>query len=488
MGLGGLIEPLVVVMLLFGGTWINRNKAYRLSRRRYSRNTTKTFVDVRCSSPDSLESGQSSPVTTDGLLSDSSYSSDDGARCSSPSLLTRQEARWRKREIGLLGWRREVVTPNTRVFRGRLLSRLLRRFPFLVEAWYWALIYWVYQLGRAFTAVTLVEGTVHVARRHALQLIQLEQSLHIFHELAVQRWFLAHPTLLHWTNRIYSFIHIPGTILFLVGLYYYTTTTQARTRAHRTLPLANKPLPPSPTTTAASSTSTSTSTARANPALYAARRRTMATCNLLAFIIFTLWPCMPPRLLSSPNVTGPSGAVARSYGFVDTVHGSAGESSVWTQNRFCNQYAAMPSLHFGYALLIGLTVMSIPLAQTQTQTQARGRVLVLRVPWTGARLLRCRVPSWRRAACVALGVAYPAVILVAIVATANHFVLDAVAGAVVCGVAWRGNGVLLNLLPVEDWFLWCVRIHKPEVGGDEEEDEEDDNDWRRWESGKGGVV
>jgi len=167
----------------------------------------------------------------------------------------------------------------------------------------------------------------------------------------------------------------------------------------------------------------------------------MATCNLLAFTIFTLWPCMPPRLLSSPNVTGPSGAEARSYGFVDTVHGSAGESSVWTQNRFCNQYAAMPSLHFGYALLIGLTVMSIPLAQTQTRTQtqtqaqARGRVLVLRVPRTGARLLRCRVPSWRRAACVALGVAYPAVILVAIVATANHFVLDAVAGAVV----WPGQ-------------------------------------------------
>ena len=142
MGLGGLIEPLVVVTLLFGGTWINRNKAYRLSRRRHSRNTTKTFADARCSSPDSLESGQSSPVTTDGLLSDS-YSSDDSVQCSSPSLLTRQEARWRKREIGLLGRRREVMTPNTRVFRGRLLSRLLRRFPFLVEAWYWALIYWV---------------------------------------------------------------------------------------------------------------------------------------------------------------------------------------------------------------------------------------------------------------------------------------------------------------------------------------------------------
>lgn len=32
----------------------------------------------------------------------------------------------------------------------------------------------------------------------------------------------------------------------------------------------------------------------------------------------------------------------------------------------------------------------------------------------------------------------------------------------VCGVAWWGNDVLLNLLALEDWFLWVVRIHKPE--------------------------
>lgn len=53
-------------------------------------------------------------------------------------------------------------------------------------------------------------------------------------------------------------------------------------------------------------------------------------------------------------------------------------------------------------------------------------------------------------------------ILVAIVATANHFILDAIAGALVCALGWRFNGVLLNLLPVEDCFLWIVRIHKPE--------------------------
>jgi hypothetical protein len=64
----------------------------------------------------------------------------------------------------------------------------------------------------------------------------------------------------------------------------------------------------------------------------------MAVCNLLAFVVFTLWPCMPPRLLSDTSIEGPDGIVAKSFGFVDTVHGKTGAGSVWTQNRFCNQY------------------------------------------------------------------------------------------------------------------------------------------------------
>ena len=51
--------------------------------------------------------------------------------------------------------------------------------------------------------------------------------------------------------------------------------------------------------------------------------------------------------------------------------------------------------------------------------------------------------------------------MIAIVSTANHFILDAVAGAIICAIAWLVNGVLLNLLPLEDWFLWCLRMHKP---------------------------
>lgn len=111
----------------------------------------------------------------------------------------------------------------------------------------------------------------------------------------------------------------------------------------------------------------------------------------------------------------------------------------------------MPSLHFGYSLMIGLTIMTIPLPQ-QRRTVLRTRLARVRLT----------LPSWRRLMCLVLGFSYPFIILVAIVATANHFILDAVAGALVCALGWRFNGMLLNLLPLEDYFLWLVRIHKPE--------------------------
>ena len=66
---------------------------------------------------------------------------------------------------------------------------------------------------------------------------------------------------------------------------------------------------------------------------------------------------------------------------------------------------------------------------------------------------RIRLPSRRRLLCMILGFLYPSLILIAIISTANHFILDAVAGAVVCALGWWGNAVLLNLLPLEDYFL-----------------------------------
>jgi hypothetical protein len=123
-GIGAVAEPLVVVALLFGGTWINRD--FNPGRRRRPRDVRRVFDDGRA--------GESASLMEDG---------DVEARSASPSLLGSQEPMWRKRTLGALGWKTEVATPNTRRFKGYFLSRLLERFPFLVECWYWALIYWV---------------------------------------------------------------------------------------------------------------------------------------------------------------------------------------------------------------------------------------------------------------------------------------------------------------------------------------------------------
>ena len=67
-----------------------------------------------------------------------------------------------------------------------------------------------------------------------------------------------------------------------------------------------------------------------------------------------------------------------------------------------NPFAAVPSLHFGYALLVGVTVALL----------AKGRV--------GR----------------AIGWSYPAVMLLVIVATGNHFFLDAAGGALTIGIGY----------------------------------------------------
>ncbi|PGH35245.1 hypothetical protein GX50_01941 [[Emmonsia] crescens] len=440
MGIGAFLEPLVVVTLLLGGTWINRSSGISRS---YSRNTARSS---------SLASDGFSDKTVDGVEHGlpTTTGTDDGSlpsspsRSLSPSLLLDQGRPLRARPIGLWSWKREIMTPNTAKFRNRCFSRLLRRFPFLVECWYWTLVYWTYQLARAFTAVTLKDATVDVARKHALQLIKLEESLHILWEVQIQHYFLHRPILMAWTNRLYSFIHIPGTIAFLVWLYYYTTTRN-RLEERCFMKLSAYP-----------------SNVSAGSTLYQARRRTLAFCNLLAFMVFTLWPCMPPRLLSDPSVNGSVGELSRSYRFVDTVHGVGGASSIWTQNKFCNQYAAMPSLHFGYSLMIGITITTIPLpSQPHRSRTFLPHFLNFSHPSLASKVHRS---SWQRIVCIVLGITYPFTILVAIVATANHFILDAVAGAIICGLGWWGNSVLLNLLPLEDYLFWILRIHKPEQG------------------------
>jgi hypothetical protein len=101
----------------------------------------------------------------------------------------------------------------------------------------------------------------------------------------------------------------------------------------------------------------------------------------------------------------------------------------------------MPSLHFGYSFVIGLTIATMPNTTS----------------------LRASLPSaiFRRTLLVIIGMSYPLLILIAIVATANHYILDAAAGFVVAVLGWHVNGVLCNLLPLEDFCYYVLRVHKP---------------------------
>lgn len=60
-----------------------------------------------------------------------------------------------------------------------------------------------------------------------------------------------------------------------------------------------------------------------------------------------------------------------------------------------------------------------------------------------------------------LGPMYPVLILLVIMATANHYLLDAVGGAIVSTAAHRFNAVLLNLRPIEEWGFWLCGTDRP---------------------------
>ncbi|KLO15633.1 hypothetical protein SCHPADRAFT_824512 [Schizopora paradoxa] len=267
-----------------------------------------------------------------------------------------------------------VRIPDTAKYSGRLVSRFLARFPFLMEVWYWLLTYWVYQIARAMQALTMGKGTRGIAQRHAELIIIIERALHIDIELALQKIILTRPALLYFFNKTYAMVHIPATIAFFAYSYYAFPAT-----------------------------------------IFQRTRRTLVLSNCLAFVIFTLWPCMPPRLLPIEE-----------YGYVDTLH-TGKAASIWTTNKFQNQLAAFPSLHFGYSWVIGVSLFV----------------------YSPSRLVR------------AVSLFYPLLILLVIMATANHYLLDAVGGFFVTMIAYRFNSVLLNLRPLEEWGFWLVGVEKP---------------------------
>lgn len=324
-----------------------------------------------------------------------------------------------------------IETPNSSRFASHFHSRIMQKFPFLMEMWYWGISFGFYRL------TTTLAQWYYGGRRsmwdsaqvHGLYLLDLEATLWggdhegpaRWLEWRIERWFLMGMEVddyrgwwLTVLNRGYALIHIPGTVGF-IAYYYATAPTHSR---------------------------------------FCTVRRTMTLTNFMAFAIFITMPTMPPRLLPSK------------YGFVDTVNLEKAES-VWMDGDFVNKLAAMPSMHFGYAFCIGAVFV------------ADSGVLSGIWSWVSQCLMRRSTGSdglddddndekilaersrFARWAMFAFGVWYPCWILLTIVATANHYFLDAAAATVVVVLAYMCNRCLKVFLPLEDWQLWLLRLEKP---------------------------
>lgn len=228
---------------------------------------------------------------------------------------------------------------------------LRRRSDALREIGVFALALVVYQASRA-----VVIGSPATAFQNAKSLIHFEKGSGLFVEGSIQSRVMDHVQLVEVLNLFYLTAHWIVTPLFFVWLY------------------------------------------RRRRDVYPLVRNAFLVANGVAIVVFMLFPVAPPRLAA-----GREGLVdtLRTVSDVD-LHG--GLLSGWF-----NPYAAVPSMHFGYAALIGAVAFV---------------------------LLR----SWPLRI---LALAYPAVVFVTIVGTANHYIVDALAGGLTMAlgaaavVGWR---------------------------------------------------
>jgi PAP2 superfamily len=192
---------------------------------------------------------------------------------------------------------------------------------------------------------------------NAIRIIRVERWVGIFHEESIQEWFLSMHGFIQGLNAYYGIAH------FLVTGYAFLW-------CFRTM-----------------------------PDRYRSIRNGLAFMTGLALIGFFSFPLMPPRLLPS------------TFGFVDTLKqmGSPWSFESGPVASVSNQYAAMPSLHFGWASWCTVTFW----------------------PWARNHL-------WRKL----IVLLYPAITLFAIVVTGNHFILDAVGGLIVFAIGMRLGEIL----------------------------------------------
>ena len=207
----------------------------------------------------------------------------------------------------------------------------------------------------AFLLYSLVRSTIGEKIGHAFanaaSLIDLEKSLGFFWELQMQNWVLDHTPLIHFFNQVYIWGFGPLIIISAVWLYWCRRS------------------------------------------YYVLYRNALLISGGIALLCFYLLPTAPPRFLQW-------------VGFEDTIgiFVSAYRSS--QMDGFLNHYAAFPSMHFGWILLLSMALFSTT------------RSLPLRIVW----------------------VLLPVLMFLAIIVTGNHFIVDAIAGGAVALV-----GLLISL-------------------------------------------
>ncbi|MGA5214803.1 phosphatase PAP2 family protein [Streptomyces cinereoruber] len=203
-------------------------------------------------------------------------------------------------------------------------------------------LFLVYKLGRLFA-----NGHEVRAFHNADRVWDAERALHLPGEGAVQQLLMHGEPLIRAANTYYAAVHFPATAAFLVWLYLR------------------------------------------RPAHYLWSRRVLALLTAAALALHLLVPLAPPRMLAAAGLVD----TARVYG--PSVYGAVPET-----DSMANQFAAMPSLHFGWALMVAIGLLAA--------TRSRWRVLWL---------------------------LHPLVTLLVIVGTANHYWLDALAAAALLGLA-----------------------------------------------------
>lgn len=115
---------------------------------------------------------------------------------------------------------KEFDMPDTSAFANNLHSRVLQKFPFLIEMFYWALNYAAYSTTKAIAASLYAtkDGVTELAQEHGISILNFEHDsmFSIFFpikEVDFQAFFTTgHPLMLTFFNRIYSLVHIPGTV------------------------------------------------------------------------------------------------------------------------------------------------------------------------------------------------------------------------------------------------------------------------------------